>query len=279
MSPAREGGAEAKRYIALPRPLRMFWAGSLAVFGLGLLVSWLKFRAGAPVGDWDPLNDRLFGDLMEYPGTYKLLHTAAFFFNVAGRPWPYPFYSAVAYPPFAAAVMTPIYAFRVPEVAFLAVSGAWLTALAGWVARALMRAGIRTATAVALPVSLALISFPIERLVHQGNIEVVLWIFTAVGVLAFWRGHDDAAAVLWGLAGAMKLFPIVLLLLLLPLAQVARDGVGCGDVCGGDSVGAVVAGADGAGGVGWLDAKRFRVREHTDGGVDAARAGGEPLAD
>jgi hypothetical protein len=44
----------------------------------------------------------------------------------------------------------------------------------------------------------------------------VLWIFAALGVWAFMRGKDDAAAVLWGLAAAMKLFPIVLLALLLP---------------------------------------------------------------
>ena len=44
--------------------------------------------------NWDPLSDRLFVDLMEYPGTYTLLHTTAFFFNVAGHPWPYPMWSA-----------------------------------------------------------------------------------------------------------------------------------------------------------------------------------------
>ena len=98
--------------------------------------------------------------------------------------------------------------------------------------RGLIRAGIGVATAVALPVSLALISFPIERMVHQGNVEVVLWIFTAVGVLAFWRGHDDAAAMLWGLAAAMKLFPIVLLVLLLPRRQWRAIAVGVGTFVG-----------------------------------------------
>lgn len=208
----RAGGGRVR----LPAEVRAFWAVSLAAFALTFVVGWLKWRAGQSVYNWDPLSDPLYGDLMEYPGTYKLLHTAAFFFNVAGKPWVFPFYSPVAYPPFAAAVMAPMYAFRVPEVVYLAVSGAWLAALIGWVARGLMRTGIGTATAVALPASLALISFPIERMVHQGNVEVVLWMFTAAGVLAFWRGHDDWAAVLWGLAAAMKLFPIVLLVLLLP---------------------------------------------------------------
>ena len=218
--------------VRLPAEVRAFWVASLAAFALTFVVGWLKWRAGQSWYNWDPLSDPLYGDLMEYPGTYKLLHTAAFFFNVPGKPLLYPFYSAVAYPPFGAAVMAPMYAFRVPEVVFLAVSGAWLAALVGWVARGLMRAGIATATAWALPVSLALISFPIERMVHQGNVEVVLWIFTAVGVLAFWRGHDDAAAVLWGLAAAMKLFPIVLLVLLLPRRKWRAIGVGVGTFVG-----------------------------------------------
>jgi hypothetical protein len=200
----------------LPPELRAFWIASLVGFALAFVIGWLKWRAGESRYNWDPLSDPLFGDLMEYPGTYQLLHTAAFFFNVAGNPWPYPMFSAVAYPPFAAVVMAPMYAFPIPELLYLIVSGAWLALLAGWIGRGLARAGIGLATAVLLPLSLLLISFPIERLLHQGNVEVVLWMLTAFGALAFLRGRNDAAAVLWGLAAAMKLFPIVLLALLLP---------------------------------------------------------------
>ena len=207
---------EASGRVRLPPELRAFWVASLATFALTFVVGWLKWRAGLSRYNWDPLSDPLFGDLMEYPGTYKLLHSAAFFFNVAGNPWAYPMFSPVAYPPFAAAVMAPLYAFPIPELLYLLVSGAWLAVLVGWVGRGLVRVGVALATAVLMPLSLVLISFPIERLVHQGNIEIVLWMLTALGVLAFLRGHDDAAAVLWGLAAAMKLFPLVLLVLLLP---------------------------------------------------------------
>jgi hypothetical protein len=207
---------EASGRVRLPPELRAFWVASLATFALTFVVGWLKWRAGLSRYNWDPLSDPLFGDLMEYPGTYQLLHSAAFFFNVAGNPWAYPMFSPVAYPPFAAAVMAPLYAFPIPELLYLLVSGAWLAVLVGWVGRGLVRVGVALATAVLMPLSLVLISFPIERLVHQGNIEIVLWMLTALGVLAFLRGHDDAAALLWGLAAAMKLFPLVLLVLLLP---------------------------------------------------------------
>src|ERR1035441_5648176 len=101
------GAGRARGRVRLPAELRAFWVALLAAFALAFLVGWLKWRAGVSQYNWDPLSDPLFGDLMEYPGTYKLLHTAAFFFNVAGNPWPYPMFSPVAYPPFAAAVMAP----------------------------------------------------------------------------------------------------------------------------------------------------------------------------
>ena len=78
------GGSTGR--VRLPVELRAFWAASLAVFALTFVVGWLKWRAGLSRYNWDPLSDPLFGDLMEYPGTYQLLHSAAFFFNVEGKP-------------------------------------------------------------------------------------------------------------------------------------------------------------------------------------------------
>src|ERR1019366_6437753 len=102
----------------------------------------------------------------------------------------------------------------------------------GWAIRGLMRVGMGTATAVLLPLTLVTISLPVERLVHEGNIELVIWVFTALGVWAWWRGHDDAAAVLWGLAAAMKLFPAILLILLLPRGKWRAFAAGGGTVLG-----------------------------------------------
>jgi len=196
--------------------MRAFWIASLMVLALTVVVGWLKYREGTSPYNWYPLSDRLFFDLSEYPGTYTLLHTSAFFNNVAGNPWPYPLYTPVAYPPFAAVVMAPMYAFPIPELLYLLVSAAWLAVLIAWACRALVRRGIRPVTAILFPLTLVGVSFPIARLIHQGNIELVVWMFTAVGVWAYMRGRDGTAAVLWGLAAAMKLFPLVLLGLLLP---------------------------------------------------------------
>jgi len=218
--------------VRLPRELRAFWIASLAAFALTFVVGWLKYRSGISRYNWDPLSDPLFGDLMEYPATYSLLHTSAFFFNFAEHPWPYPMFSTVPYAPFAVVVMAPLYAFPIPVLLFLMVAGVWLAVLVGWLSRALMRAGIGRTTAILMPLTLMAICFPVERLVHQGNIELVLWMFTAVGVWAYVREYYDAAAVLWGLAAAMKLFPIVLLALLLPRRHYRAFAVGVGTFVG-----------------------------------------------
>jgi hypothetical protein len=205
--------------VRLPALLRSFWAWSAVVFGLMLAVAWVEYRVGVSRYNWDPLSDPLFGDLMEYPGTYQWLHTAAFFFNVTARPVPYPLYSPVAYPPFAAMVMAGLYSAASPVLRFLEVSAVWLAVAVWGVRRALMRVGIGGGKATLFPLTLVTISFPIARLVHEGNVELAVWILAATGVWAYLkdsRGTDDTAAVLWGLAAAMKLYPAVLLILLLP---------------------------------------------------------------
>jgi hypothetical protein len=193
---------------------------------LAVVIGWLKYRAGLLYYNWDPLSDPLFGDMGEYPGTYTLLHTREFFFNFAGHPWPYPMWSPVAYPPFAAAVMAPMYAFPIPELLYLIIAGVALIVGVTWAARRMMRAGIAPGSAIGFPLSVVACSFPIVRMIHEGNIELVLCILTAAGVWAFWRGWDDAAAALWGLAAAMKLFPIVLLGMFLPKGKWRAFAIG-----------------------------------------------------
>jgi hypothetical protein len=212
--------------VRLPAELRAFWIASLVAFGLTCLVGWLKYHAGQGKFNWDPLSDQLFFDLSEYRGTYSLLHTSAFFFNFPNHPWPYPMWCAVAYPPFAAAVMAPMYASPIPDLVYLAAAAGWLAAGVWWTVRALVRSGIDLLTATLLPLTLLLVSFPIARMIHQGNIELVVWMFTAVGAWAFMSGRDHAAAALWGLAAAMKLFPLILLGLLLPRRHYRAFAVG-----------------------------------------------------
>jgi hypothetical protein len=191
----------------LPKILRWFWIGSVSAFVLTLLVAWLEYRAGMNRYRWSGFDTPYFRDLLEDAPTFRLLHTAAFFDPTNPAP--------VAYPPFGVVQLASLYSSGHPVVFFLLLAVSGLGFAIWGVRRALVAVGIDRRVAVLFPLTLALVSFPIERLIVQGNIEIFLWIFAAAGTWAYLRDRDDVAAILWGLAAASKLFPAVLLLLLL----------------------------------------------------------------
>lgn len=192
----------------LPGSVRWFWGLSIAAAVLTVLVACIERRAGMPHERWYPLQTPNFMDLLEYVPTLKLVHTAEFF---------HPAHASVfAYPPFCAALFAALYGTGHPVMVYVAIAVAALGIAISCTARALERRGLSRATAWLLPVTLALVSFPLWRLVPQGNIELLLWMFAAGGVWCFVNGREKEAAVLWGLAAAMKMYPVLLLLLFIP---------------------------------------------------------------
>jgi Glycosyltransferase family 87 len=208
-----EGGG-----MPLPKVLRWFWIGSAIAFGLTLLVSFLEFRAGMNLYRWSGFDTPYFRDLIEDLPTYRVLHTAAFFDTAKSLP--------VAYPPLGAVQLMLLYATGHPVIFFLALAIAALGLGVWGVRRALIENGIDRSTATLFPLTLAVMSFPIERLVVQGNIEIFLWIFAVAGAWYFLRDRNDVAAIFWGLAAASKLYPAALLLLFLPRRKYRAFAVG-----------------------------------------------------
>ncbi len=189
----------------MPSLLLMFWLALPAMLMLTLVKGWVDFHTpGMLKGRWDPLVDPLFGDLTELQPVYRMLHTAAF---SAGH---------VAYPPLGAVLYALLYATRYPVGFYLATATAWLVPAVGGVRRELIAQGIDRVTATLFPLTAVVLSFPIVGLLQRANIELFLWVFAALGTWAFLRGREHWAAVLWGLAGAIKLYPVLLLVLLLP---------------------------------------------------------------
>jgi hypothetical protein len=123
--------------------------------------------------------------------------------------------------------MAPLYLSGQPELVFLLLSAAWLSTVVWWVRKWMRSVGISKRTATLLPLSLMAISFPIDRLIRQGNIELVLWALTGTGVWAWFRDRNYLSAVLWGCAAATKLFPLALLFLLLPRKRWRAFIAGC----------------------------------------------------
>ena len=136
-------------------------------------------------------------------------------------------FSAVAYPPFAAVLLAPLYRLAHPTWLFLLAALCWLSTVSGLVTRALLRAGLAPIPAALLPSALLLSSFPVQRLIHQGNIELLVWAFVATGTYAFMRERHVLAAGLWGMAAAVKLYPLLLLFLLIPKKRYREVLFGC----------------------------------------------------
>jgi Glycosyltransferase family 87 len=204
--------------LPLPRVLRQFWAGSLLMFVAMIVLGYVLYRLGYPQPHYNPLGGARYEDLMEYLPTYKFLHTAAFFRN--------PYTSAVAYPPLGAVLYALVYSFANPIAFYLTTAAVGLAAAVWGVRRALISHGIAPWTATLFPLTIVLVSFPIAGLLQRGNIEVFLWIFAAAGSWAYIEGYDDVAAILWALAAASKLYPVIFFALLLPRRKYRALAVG-----------------------------------------------------
>jgi hypothetical protein len=143
---------------------------------------------------------------VELAPAFQHAHTLGFFRSTA--------FSTVSYPPLGAIFYDLMYSFGHPVMFYLAIFVVWLGIAIEGVRRQLIGHRISQATAMLFPLTIAAVSFPIEGLLQRGNIEFFVWIFTATGIWAFLRDRNKTAAVLWGLAAATKLYPIILLVLL-----------------------------------------------------------------
>lgn len=209
---------------ALPRVLCAFWIGSLVAFCLMIVVGWVRWRGGALQTHYNPLAHLQFSDLLEYVPTFHLLHTAAFFHN--------PRTSPVAYPPFSAVIYAAVYATGRPVAVYLVVAALWLAVLTVGTGRWLVRLRVPGLAAWLVPLTVLLMAFPCDAMVLYGNIELFLWIFAAAGTWAFCRDKPELAAMLWGCAAAMKLYPIIFLVLLWPGRRWRAAACGIGTFAG-----------------------------------------------
>ena len=82
-------------------------------------------------------------------------------------------------------------------------------------ARALYRRGVPLVdAAIFIAVTLA-VSYPLWFEIRLANFEICVWVVVTIGVWAFVKDHLYLAALCFGMAGAMKIFPFVYLGLLL----------------------------------------------------------------
>ena len=123
----------------------------------------------------------------------------------------YPF----TYPAPIAPIFAVLFKLPHPLAIYLALCCAGLVAWGAWLSREITSAGIHATQAAAFVLVTLTASWPIVLLLNTANIEGLLAIILAGGVYAVLCNRCWLGATLIGLAAAMKLFPFILLALLL----------------------------------------------------------------
>ena len=193
----------------LPHPLRQFaWAlAVLALFSLAytLAMTYL-LQTPHPFGLTLFWNTHIGSDFTTFEERSRHFGTPAYWdeFN-------YPF----TYP----APIGPVFAlfFKLPHplATYLALCAIALIGWGVWLARELTSAGVNSRQSIAFVLVTLTASWPIVLLLNTANIEGLLAIILAAGVYSVVGGRCWLGATFIGIAAAMKLFPFILLALLL----------------------------------------------------------------
>ena len=86
----------------------------------------------------------------------------------------------------------------------------------------LARRGISRAHAIAFVLTICILSWPVELIVDGANAEVIVWLAMAIAMWAFATGRGYTAAIFFGCAAALKLFPFVFLALFLRRRDIGK---------------------------------------------------------
>ena len=194
---------------SLPKSLRWFLFAILALtnisLGYTLVARWLGL--GLPYSFPELFVPRsFFADFFVFRERFYLFGTPAFFHRIED----------FMYPPAMVLPLEAFYSTSHPFWAFplfLLASGAFFTVC---FFRVLRNQQVMPAAAALLALGVAITSYPYVYLLQRGNTEVIIWIAVTLGLWIFYRGHYAWAAVCFGLATALKLYPFIFFGLFLP---------------------------------------------------------------
>ena len=147
-----------------------------------------------------------FWDFRQYFDQFKRLHTSSFF---EGN-------YIMLYPAPVVVLYRAFYTFlphaTVVFIGFIVLGSLTVAALAF---RAVRAKGVAPRTAGLISFGAWLLSYPLWFETKQGNMEIVLFLTVCAGLATFCMGREYTAATLFGIAGAMKFYPLIFLGLLL----------------------------------------------------------------
>ena len=196
----------------LPRELKVFWsltmslvAGCLAAEAVSKTLLHLS-----GIYTWPFLVFRHWWDFRTFQLRFVYFHQLRFFsFDPQlGMHFMYLAPGAVLYQTF--------YSYRAhPILAYLVIVSTCLLLAVVLFGRALVRHRLTPAVAFLLCGSLLLCSYPFWFEMLLGNLEICIWILVTMGIWAFFSGRSYVAATMFGVAGAIKIYPLIYLGLLL----------------------------------------------------------------
>jgi hypothetical protein len=193
----------------LPRGLRLFWLTAAAMMLLSIVYTLaatylfhLKYPYGLPLFFSD---DRWF-DFTIYHDRFQHFRQPSFW-DAYEYPFTYPAPLGVLYG----------LLYRIPHVLrfYLVGYAAFAVAAALTFIRVLRQRGLRAPIAIAFTATVVLFNYPLRTLFESANTEGVVAILAGFGIYAILRDRCWIGATLIAIAGTMKVFPFILLALLL----------------------------------------------------------------
>ena len=158
----------------------------------------------------------IFGDFHDYCTKFFLFHSRAFFGYGPVLTYPAP---TVALFKIFLPSSTLQQHYPISTLCFLASIVTSALLMPTFFYRALVLRGLSSRSAALYCSGIFLFSFPFWFELHQANIEFAVWIVLSIGIWAHWTSRSWLASICFGTAAAMKLFPIILLGLLLAKKQ------------------------------------------------------------
>jgi hypothetical protein len=203
----------------LPKTLQKFLAQSAAwtlLCALCELVCRYWLHWGYPYDYPMVPSGLIFGDLRFFRSKFPFFHSHAFFAH--GQPLPYPAPAAAIYKIFFPS-SSPLAHGPLPTLAFLLVALILSVGMLTLLHRALVARRLAPGSATWLCIGVYIFSFPLWFAVHEGNIEIFVWLALCIALWAHWTSRSWIAALFIALATALKLYPIVFMGLLLARKQ------------------------------------------------------------
>lgn len=199
---------------AFPTPLAAFLWTSAGATLLSLFMAVVRtVRHGAAEGFsglWPPFPSY---DFYDHLSTFAFRHSPQFF-TLPGHYWYYPAAAIFVHTPFYL-LANHFHSPTVGHQAFLAVVVIVSGTLLLLFRRRMIERGLKPSHASFFCIVLIFVSWPLYVVLQRGNVEGLVWAITGIGVWAFSTNRNFLAAVLFGLAASVKIYPGVFLALFL----------------------------------------------------------------